>query len=52
MMLSDVPADGYCIEIGKQELMLSRGQTLATGQILRNCFSMLAGIIQTVFLNG
>jgi hypothetical protein len=52
VMLSDVPADGYSVALGKMEPKSGRGQILATGQRLRFTFSMLAGVIQTFFLNG
>jgi hypothetical protein len=52
VMLSDVPADGYCVQLGQMEPASQRGQILATGQLLRFSFSMLAGVIQTLFLNS
>jgi hypothetical protein len=52
VMLSDVPADGYSVALGKMEPKSKRGQILATGQRLRFTFSMLAGFIQTFFLNS
>ena len=52
MMFSDVPADGYSVELGKLESPEQRGQVLATGQRIRFCFSLLAGAIQTFLLNG
>jgi hypothetical protein len=52
VMLSDVPADGYCVALGKMEPKSKRGQILATGQRVRFTFSMLAGFIQTFFLNS
>lgn len=52
LMLSDVPADGYSVELGRLERPEVRGQILATGQLVRFCFSIFAGVIQTFFLNG
>jgi hypothetical protein len=52
MMLSDVPADGYSVELGQLEPPEQRGQILATGQRLRFIFSAIAGVFQTFLLNG
>ena len=52
VMLSDVPADGYSVELGKLESLEQRGQILATGQRVRFTFCLVAGLIQTVLLNG
>lgn len=52
LMLSDVPADGYSVELGKLESHEQRGQILATGQRVRFTFCLIAGFIQTVLLNG
>lgn len=52
VMLSDVPADGYSVELGQLESKEERGQILATGQRVRFIFSMVAGVIQTFLLNG
>jgi hypothetical protein len=52
VMISDVPSDGYCVQLGKLEPPKSRGTILATGQMCRFGFSMLAGVLQTLFLNG
>lgn len=52
VMLSDVPADGYSVELGQLEAPESRGQILATGQMIRFSFSILAGVVQTFLLNG
>lgn len=52
LMLSDVPADGYSVELGQLEPPEERGQILATGQRMRFAFSMIAGLIQTFLLNG
>lgn len=52
LMLSDVPADGYCVELGQMESKESRGQILATGQRVRFTFCVIAGSIQTFLLNG
>lgn len=51
-MLSDVPADGYCVELGQLEPPHRRGVILATAQTVRYVFSILAGFIQAVLLNG
>jgi hypothetical protein len=34
LMLSDVPADGYCVELGQLESKEQRGQILATGNTI------------------
>lgn len=52
VMLSDVPADGYCVELGQMESLEQRGQILATGQRIRFTFCIVAGVIQTFLLNG
>eukprot|EP01041_Mallomonas_annulata_P002110 gene2110-4125_t len=52
IMLADVPADGYSVELGQLESPEKRGQILATGQIIRFSFSILAGAIQTFLVNG
>jgi len=52
LMLADVPADGYCVEIGQLEKPEERGQVLATGQRLRFMCSILAGGIQALLVNG
>ncbi len=52
VMLSDVPSDGYCVELGQMEPFEKRGQILATGQRIRFSFCVIAGIIQTFLLNG
>lgn len=52
LMFSDVPADGYSVELGQLEPKEQRGQILATGQRVRFTFCVLAGVIQTFFLNG
>lgn len=52
LMMSDVPADGYCVELGQLEPPGQRGQILATGQRVRFAFCIVAGFIQTFFLNG
>lgn len=51
-MFSDVPADGYSVELGKLESAEQRGQILATGQRVRFGFCVVAGVIQTFLLNG
>lgn len=52
VMLSDVPADGYCVELGHREDEKERGQILATAQRIRFSFSVLAGVIQCFLTNG
>ena len=52
VMLSDVPADGYCVELGQLETKERRGQILATGQRIRFTFCVVAGVIQTFLTNG
>ena len=52
LMLADVPADGYCVEIGQIEKPEERGQVLATGQRLRFACTILAGVIQALLVNG
>lgn len=51
-MFSDVPADGYSVELGQLEPKERRGQILATGQMIRFLFCILAGSIQSLLLNG
>lgn len=52
LMLSDVPSDGYSVELGHLEPPEQRGQILATGQRIRFSFCVLAGFLQAIFLNG
>ena len=52
LMLSDVPADGYSVELGQIESLEKRGNILATGQQIRFAFCLVATFIQTFFLNG
>ncbi len=52
VMVSDVPSDGYCVQLGQMEPPEQRGQILSTGQLMRFIFSMIAGVIQTFFLNS
>jgi hypothetical protein len=51
-MFSDVPADGYSVELGQIESKECRGQILATGQRVRFTFCVVAGLIQSFLLNG
>jgi hypothetical protein len=51
-MFSDVPADGYSVELGQLEPKERRGQILATGQMIRFIFCIVAGLIQSTLLNG
>jgi hypothetical protein len=43
VMLSDVPADGYCVEAARLEEEHGRGQVLATAQRIRFTFCIVAG---------
>jgi lysylphosphatidylglycerol synthetase-like protein (DUF2156 family) len=52
LMFSDVPADGYSVELGQLEPPAQRGQILATGQRVRFSCCVLSGLIQTFLLNG
>jgi MFS family permease len=52
LMLADVPADGYSVEIGQLERPEERGQVLATGQRIRFCCVILGGLIQALLVNG
>jgi hypothetical protein len=52
LMLADVPADGYSVEIGQLEMPEERGQVLATGQRIRFFSSILGGLIQALLVNG
>jgi MFS family permease len=52
LMLADVPADGYSVEIGQLERPEERGQVLATGQRIRFFSSILGGLIQALLVNG
>jgi hypothetical protein len=52
MMFSDVPADGYTVELGHLEPPNQRGQILATAQRIRWTFCVVAGFLQMFLLNG
>jgi hypothetical protein len=52
LMFSDVPGDGYSVELGHLEPEEQRGQILATGQRIRFTFCVVAGVIQALLLNG
>lgn len=52
MMFSDVPADGMSVELARLEPAGRKGQILATGQMVRYFFCIIAGCIQTFMLNG
>ena len=52
LMLADVPADGYSVEIGQLEKPEERGQVLATGQRIRFFCTILGGLIQAFLVNG
>lgn len=51
-ILSDVPADGYSVEIASLEKEDERGQVLATGQRVRFTFCIVAGehYVNSVFI--
>lgn len=49
-ILSDVPADGYSVEIASLEKEDERGQVLATGQRVRFTFCIVAGKTLTVLV--
>jgi len=52
LMLADVPADGYSVEMGQLEPPEERGQILATGQRIRFIVAIFAGAIQALLVNG
>jgi hypothetical protein len=52
LILADVPADGYSVQLGQLEHPMERGQILATGQRIRFICYMLSGFIQAFLLNG
>lgn len=52
MMFSDVPSDGYSVELGQMEPTKQRGQILATGQRIRFSMSAFSGLLQMLLLNG
>jgi hypothetical protein len=52
MMLADVPADGYSVELGQLEAENERGVILSTGQFIRFLATMFAGVIQATMVNG
>jgi len=52
LMVSDVPADGYSVELSQLQSAEKRGQILATGQIVRFSFGILASVVQTFLMNG
>lgn len=54
MLLADVPADGYSIELSRFQNDDDdfRGSIVSTGQTIRWLFATFAGIIQTLLLNG
>ena len=51
VILSDVPADGYSVEIASLEKEHEKGQILATGQRIRFTFCIVAGNILILYLN-
>ncbi len=52
LMFSDVPADGYSVQLGQMEPRKSRGTILATGQLVRFSLTTFARLLQTFLLNG
>lgn len=52
ILIADVPADGFCIELEKTENSLEQGQIFATAQRIRFTFAILIGLIQTFLVNG
>lgn len=52
MLLADVPADGYAVELGRMETGEQRGQVVATAQMIRWIFATFAGVIQALLMNG
>lgn len=52
VMIADVPADGYCVEMGKLESIEHRGQILSTAQFCRFGCSLLVGVLQICLLGG
>ena len=52
MMLADVPADGYSVELGQLENEEERGVILSTGQFIRFLATMFAGVLQATLVNG
>jgi len=52
LMLADVPADGYSVELGQLESPEERGMILSTGQRIRFTATMFAGLIQALLVNG
>jgi hypothetical protein len=52
LMVADVPADGYCVELGQLETGGERGMVLSNGQRIRFAFTMLGGVIQAFLVNG
>jgi hypothetical protein len=52
LMIADVPADGYSVEIGQLEEESERGMVLANGQRFRFGCTVLGGLIQAMLVNG
>jgi hypothetical protein len=52
LMIADVPADGYSVELGQIEKEDERGQVLATGQRIRFFVGIGAGLLQALLVNG
>ena len=52
LMFATVSADGYSIEMGEYEDPKSKGQILVTGQRIFFIFCVVAGVIQTLLVNG
>jgi MFS family permease len=52
MMVADVNADGYTVELSQREREEVRGTILANGQLCRFGMCMVGGLIQAFLLNG
>jgi len=52
MMIADVNADGYTVQLSQAEPLATRGNILATGQLCRFVMCMVGGLLQSFLLNG
>ena len=52
MMIADVNADGYTVQLSKLEHPDRRGRILSNGQLCRFFMCMFAGAVQSFLLNG
>lgn len=52
LMFVVVPADGYAVELGQLEPKESKGQIIATAQMIRVATNVLTGIFQVTLING